>query len=70
MSALLDALLSATDPVTALLILGLARYIKHVRKDLKEDLTLIRGRVSRTESALLTDGGQLRDQNDRDGDGS
>ena len=62
MSALLDALISATDPVTALLILGLARYIKHIRADLKEDLTLIRGRVSRTESALLTDGGDVDDE--------
>ncbi|WP_318569443.1 hypothetical protein [Salinigranum marinum] len=61
MSALIDALLSATDPVTALLVLGLARYIKHIRADLKEDLKLIRGRVTRTESALLTDGGELRD---------
>lgn len=64
MSALLDALLAATDPVTALLVLGLGRYVQMVRQDLKEDLTTIRGRVSRTESALLTDGGQLREKDD------
>jgi hypothetical protein len=62
MSALLDALLAATDPVTALLVLGLGRYVQIVRSDLKEDLTLIRGRVSRTESALLTDGGDVDDE--------
>jgi hypothetical protein len=54
--------LAATDPVTALLVLGLGRYVQIVRSDLKEDLTLIRGRVSRTESALLTDGGDVDDE--------
>ncbi|RYJ12743.1 hypothetical protein ELS19_01335 [Halogeometricum borinquense] len=62
MSEFTDLVLSTTDPVVALLIVGLAIYIRVVHRDLHNDLDLVRGRVRRVETNLLApDGGQEDD---------
>ncbi|ELK44119.1 hypothetical protein D320_22148 [Haloferax sp. BAB-2207] len=66
MSELTDLILQTTDPVTALLLLGLAALVLWVRQDLHEDLRIIRGRVRRVEDwAVATDGGVEEDDDGR-----
>lgn len=71
MSALTDLLVNQTNPVTALLIIGLFVYIEAVRR---HDLVPLRRRVSRLEGAfipdepsqMLTDGGEKEDDSTDD----
>lgn len=74
MSALTDLIVQATDPVTALLVVGLAAYIrsrtndvedevKTRTNDIKEDVEVVLSRVSRVESAFIeTDGGAGKEE--------
>ncbi|MBC9985151.1 hypothetical protein E4P24_02030 [Haloferax sp. AS1] len=66
MSELTDLLLQTTDPVTALLLIGLGALMLWIHRDLHGDLVVMRGRVRRVEDwVVATDGGV--DQEDDDG---
>jgi hypothetical protein len=53
MGALVDLLLQTTDPVTALLLIGIYLRLREVRDNLRQDLAETRGRVERLEAELL-----------------
>jgi hypothetical protein len=53
----LDALIEATNPVTAVLLAGIAWYLRQVRDDLRDDLQATRSRVERLESELIDHNG-------------
>lgn len=53
MGALVDALFQATDPIVAILLVGILAYMRMIRKDLKNELAIIRGRVARLEESHL-----------------
>ncbi|AUV82063.1 hypothetical protein C2R22_10725 [Salinigranum rubrum] len=58
MSELTDIIIQATDPVTALLVIAIGYEIWSVKKDLQQDVEVVRQRVRRIESAFIeTDGG-------------
>lgn len=51
--SVVDILVTTTDPVTALLLLGIAYYCRSIREDLRTDLRETRDRVERLESELI-----------------
>lgn len=70
MSALTDLLLATTDPVVAIMLVGLAIYIKRGLNDLgdevdetedqiRTDIRQLRDRVQRMESVHIPDGGEV-----------
>ncbi|ELZ94910.1 hypothetical protein C440_07537 [Haloferax mucosum ATCC BAA-1512] len=65
MSELTDLLLQTTDPVVALMVMGLGALILWVYRDLHGDLVVMRGRVRRIEDwAIATDGGVVEEDDD------
>jgi len=52
-SALLDAILTQTDPVVALILFGILAYLRFVRKDVKEEVRRVRERTQRLEQIFL-----------------
>lgn len=64
MSALTDLLLATTDPVIALMLVGLAWYIRNVKNSLHDDIENVRQRVQRVEGAYIPDGGEVEQPDD------
>lgn len=62
MSEFTDLLLATTDPVIALMLIGLGAYIRKVRQSLHDDINRVRGRVARLEGRYITDGGRDVDE--------
>lgn len=61
MSALTDILVQQTDPVTAVLLVVIIVYVRSIRTNLKEELSLVRGRISRLEDLFLNNDGREED---------
>lgn len=59
MSAITDLLLATTDPVTALMLIGLAAYIRSVKNSIRSDVKRVRNRVGRLEDSHIPDGGRI-----------
>lgn len=50
MSELTDLIVTASNPATALMIIGLALYIRAVAARLEDDIEQVRDRVARLET--------------------
>lgn len=58
MSALTDLLLATTDPVTAIMLVGLYIYVRSVKNSIHDDIDGLTTRISRLEGAYIPDGGK------------
>ena len=58
---MLDLLLQTTDPVVALMLIGLTAYIRKVNQSLRRDVRGVRDRVKRVEGVHIPDGGEVLD---------
>jgi hypothetical protein len=53
MSAIVDALFQLTDPVTALLLIGILYHVSAMREELRQEIARNRERVERIESTHI-----------------
>jgi len=53
MSELTDLIVQQTDPVVALILIVMVAYMASIRRDLKQELSLLRERIERVENELL-----------------
>lgn len=71
MSALTDMIVNQTDPVTALLIVGLGGLVvavdrrhkrrnEQMRQEIKDEMHRLRNRLNRLEDTYIPDGGNAR----------
>lgn len=56
MSELTDLIVQQTDPVVAIILIVMVAYMAGIRRDLKNELSLLRERIERVENELLNDG--------------
>jgi hypothetical protein len=56
MSAVTDLIVQQTDPVVAIILIVMVAYMAGIRRDLKNELSLLRERIERVENELLNDG--------------
>jgi len=57
MSELTDLIVQQTDPVVAIILIVMVAYMASIRRDLKDELSLLRERIERVENELLDDKG-------------
>ncbi|ELZ87486.1 hypothetical protein C453_04009 [Haloferax elongans ATCC BAA-1513] len=62
MSELTDLLLQTTDPVVALMLVGLGMYVRDVKATLHDDIDAVRSRIGRLEDVYIPDGGEVVDE--------
>jgi len=53
MSELTDLIVQQTDPVVAIILIVMVAYMASIRRDLKQELSLLRERITRVENELL-----------------
>jgi len=53
MSELTDLIVQQTDPVVAIILIVMVAYMASIRRDLKQELSLLRERIERVENELL-----------------
>lgn len=53
MSELTDLIVQQTDPVVAIILIVMVAYMASIRRDLKQELSLLRQRIERVENELL-----------------
>jgi len=53
MSELTDLVVQQTDPVVAIILIVMVAYMASIRRDLKQELSLLRERIERVENELL-----------------
>jgi hypothetical protein len=53
MSAVTDLIVQQTDPVVAIILIVMVAYMAGIRRDLKNELSLLRERIERVENELL-----------------
>jgi hypothetical protein len=53
MSAIVDALFQLTDPVTALLLVGILYHVSAMREELRQEIERNRERVERVEDVHI-----------------
>jgi hypothetical protein len=56
MSALSDLIVQQTDPVVAIILIVMVAYMASIRRNIKNELSLLRERIERVENELLNDG--------------
>jgi len=56
MSALSDMIVQQTDPVVAIILIVMVAYMASIRRNIKNELSLLRERIERVENELLNDG--------------
>lgn len=61
MSEFTDLLLPTTEPIVALLLVGLGLYVREVKTTLHEDIRGVRSRIGRLENVYIPDGGEVLD---------
>ena len=61
MSELTDLLLQTTDPVVALMLVGLGAYVRDVKASLHDDIDAVRARIGRLEGVYIPNGGEVVD---------
>jgi hypothetical protein len=55
MSALTDLIIQQTDPVVAIILVVMVIYMASIRRNIKDELSLLRQRIERVENELLDD---------------
>jgi hypothetical protein len=58
MSALSDLIVQQTDPVVAIILIVMVAYMASIRRNIKNELSLLRERIERVENELLNDGNE------------
>jgi len=53
MSALSDMIVQQTDPVVAIILIVMVAYMASIRRNIKNELSLLRERIERVENELL-----------------
>jgi len=53
MSALSDLIVQQTDPVVAIIFIVMVAYMASIRRNIKNELSLLRERIERVENELL-----------------
>jgi len=53
MSELTDLIVQQTDPVVAIILIVIVAYMASIRRDLKQELSLLRERIERVDNELL-----------------
>jgi len=53
MSALSDLIVQQTDPVVAIILIVMVAYMASIRRNIKNELSLLRERIERVENQLL-----------------
>jgi hypothetical protein len=53
MSALSDLIVQQTDPVVAIILIVMVAYMASIRRNIKDELSLLRERIERVENELL-----------------
>jgi hypothetical protein len=53
MSALSDLIVQQTDPVVAIILIVMVAYMASIRRNIKNELSLLRERIERVENELL-----------------
>jgi hypothetical protein len=56
MSELTDLIVQQTDPVVAIILVVMVAYMASIRRNIKNELSLLRERIERVENELLNDG--------------
>jgi hypothetical protein len=56
MSELTDLIVQQTDPVVAIILIVMVAYMASIRRNIKDELSLLRERIERVENELLNDG--------------
>ncbi len=56
MSELTDLIVQQTDPVVAIILIVMVAYMASIRRNIKNELSLLRERIERVENELLNDG--------------
>jgi len=57
MSELTDLIVQQTDPVVAIILVVMVAYMASIRRNIKDELSLLRERIERVENELLDDKG-------------
>jgi hypothetical protein len=57
MSELTDLIVQQTDPVVAIILIVMVAYMASIRRNIKDELSLLRERIERVENELLDDKG-------------
>jgi hypothetical protein len=57
MSELTDLIVQQTDPVVAIILIVIVAYMASIRRNIKDELSLLRERIERVENELLDDKG-------------
>jgi len=55
MSAVSDLIVQQTDPVVAIILIVMVAYMASIRRNIKNELSLLRERIERVENELLDD---------------
>jgi len=55
MSELTDLIVQQTDPVVAIILVVMVAYMASIRRNIKNELSLLRERIERVENELLND---------------
>jgi len=55
MSAIIDLLVTQTDPITAIVLVGMWYQMRAMRADLKEDMQANKQRISRLEEGVMNE---------------
>jgi len=58
MSELTDLIVQQTDPVVAIILVVMVAYMASIRRNIKNELSLLRERIERVENELLNDGNE------------
>jgi hypothetical protein len=58
MSELTDLIVQQTDPVVAIILIVMVAYMASIRRNIKDELSLLRERIERVENELLNDGNE------------
>jgi len=53
MSAVSDLIVQQTDPVVAIILIVMVAYMASIRRNIKNELSLLRERIERVENELL-----------------
>jgi len=53
MSELTDLIVQQTDPVVAIILIVMVAYMASIRRNIKDELSLLRERIERVENELL-----------------
>lgn len=53
MSELTDLIVQQTDPVVAIILIVMVAYMASIRRNIKNELSLLRERIERVENELL-----------------